>query len=665
MNPTAELSTAPRQQLSCVALVGNPNVGKTSLFNRLTNLLAKTANFAGTTVEVREATVKIDQRNIRFVDLPGLYSLDSTSPEEQLARSFLAGKLKKYDAPQVLVVVVDATHLERTLFLVGQARELGVPLVVAVNMVDLARKQDIRVNYQVLGERVGCPVVPISARTGEGLDQLQDTISSLCSRAADSLPIVAGESCQSCSGCAYADGYRWAATVAHESTHAGKRASQDFTDSADQLLTHPLLGAVAFGGVMLTVFASIFWLAQFPMTVFDSGFGMLAEQVAGWLPEGGWSDLMTEGVIAGVGSVLIFLPQICILFFALTLLEDCGYLSRAVLVVDRWMRKAGLPGQAFVPLLAAHACAIPAIMSTRVIASRRDRLAAILVIPLMTCSARLPVYSMVAALLFPNNALYAALLFAAAYCLGMVAAFATALLLRVTVLPGSPAPLILDLPPYRLPSLANACRQAWDRGWAFVRDAGTVILAISITIWALSNFPKLDDARFQQQLAQLSAPNAGQPPLVTETMDSEQIELLRRQLGQEHSILGRTGKFVQPVFEPLGFDWKTSISVLASFAAREVVVSTMSVLYGAGEETQTLIERIRNAKRADGTRAFGVSNSISLMVFFVLAMQCLPTQAVTRKETGSWKWAGFQLVYMTLLAYGCAFLAKQVCDLFI
>ncbi len=409
---------------------------------------------------------------------------------------------------------------------------------------------------------------------------------------------------------------------------------------------------------MLLVFASIFWLAQFPMTLFDSGFGLLAEQVAHWLPDGVFSDLITEGVIAGVGSVLIFLPQICILFFALTILEDCGYLSRAVLVVDRWMRKAGLPGQAFVPLLAAHACAIPAIMSTRVIASRRDRLAAILVIPLMTCSVRLPVYSMVAALLFPADAIYAALLFAGAYSLGMVAAFGTAPLLRVTVLPGSPAPLILDLPPYRMPSLVNAFRQAWDRGWAFVRDAGSVILVISMTIWALSNFPQLDEASFQQQLSQLSVNDVRQPPLAGEPMGSDQLKRLRRQLGQEHSVLGRTGKLVQPIFEPLGFDWKTSVSVLASFAAREVVVSTMSVLYGAGDETQTLIERIHDAKRPDGTRVFGISNSISLLVFFVLAMQCLPTQAVTRKETGSWKWAGFQLVYMTLLAYS-ALLSPQ------
>ena len=444
---------------------------------------------------------------------------------------------------------------------------------------------------------------------------------------------------------------------ARTAANALRRSSPIF---ADRLLTHKLLGAVVFAGVMLTVFASIFWVAQFPMTVLDSCFGVLVELTSRLLPPGDLSDVINQGVIVGVGSVLVFLPQICILFFALAILEDCGYLSRAVLVVDQWMRKVGLPGQAFVPLLAAHACAIPAIMSTRVIANRRDRLAAILVIPLMTCSARLPVYSMVAAILFPDNALHAALLFAAAYGLGMVAAFAVAYLLRVTILPGSPDALILDLPSYRAPSLANAVRQSLDRGWAFVRDAGTVILVISIAIWALSHYPKLDEGRFQQQLAQISADGSNPP-----AAGSEQLEQLRMRLAQEHSLLGRAGKRIEPVFAPLGFDWKTSVSVLASFAAREVVVATMSVLYDAGDDTPSLIQRVRTAKRADGSPAFGVSNSISLLVFFVLAMQCLPTQAVTWKETNSWKWAAFQLVYMSLLAYGAAFVAKQLCDLFV
>ena len=655
--PTATQPLEAGPRLPCIALIGTPNVGKTSLFNRLTNLLAKTSNFPGTTVEVRTATVTFGKQSLQLVDLPGLYSLEATSPEERITRGFLAGELQRHQAPDGIVIIVDATRLERTLFLVGQARELELPTVVAVNMTDVARKQNIHVDHQKLADRLGCPVIPISARTGDGLSELQDAMVSLCApHPQPALPIVADESCHSCSGCLYADGFHWAATLARETTRSGKTASHEFTDFADRLLTHKLLGLVAFSAVMLTVFISVFWVAKFPMEFLDAGVGTLTDIVAGWIPAGDLSSLLTHGVIGGVGAVLVFLPQICVLFFVLAILEDCGYLSRAVLVVDRWMRKAGLPGQAFVPLLAAHACAIPAIMSTRVIENRRDRLAAILVIPLMTCSARLPVYAMVAAMLFPNSALYAALLFAAAYCLGMVAAFAMAWLLRLTILPGAPSSLILDLPPYRLPSVANALRQSWDRGWSFVRDAGTVILLISIAIWALSTYPKLDEAVFQQQLAEEVATEFRTPP------DNEQVDRLRAQMAQENSILGRTGKLIEPVFAPLGFDWKTSVGVLASFAAREVIVSTLSVLYGSGEDTDSLIDRIATAERADGSAAFDVSTSISLLVFFVLAMQCLPTQAVAYKETGSWKWPVFQLVYMSLLAYGAAFVAKQVCD---
>ena len=549
MNSLGSASTANRSRLASIALVGNPNVGKTSLYNRLTNLLAKTSNFPGTTVELREATLSIGEQTVRLLDLPGLYTLDATSPEAQIARAYLAAELHQFAAPDGIVIIVDAMHLERTLFLVGQASALGLPTIVAVNMMDVAQKEGVGVDCRHLSERLGCPVVPISARTGQGIAELRGAIADLCWPASVSeLPVLNGQPCDSCGGCAYANGYRWAATLARESTHNGKPASREFTDLADRLLTHKLLGAIVFAAVMLTVFASIFWVAQFPMTLLDNCFGMLVDVTSGWLPPGDVSDMINQGVIVGVGSVLVFLPQICILFFALAILEDCGYLSRAILVVDSWMRKAGLPGQAFVPLLAAHACAIPAIMSTRVIANRRDRLAAILVIPLMTCSARLPVYSMVAAMLFPDNALYAALLFAAAYFLGMAAAFVTAFLLRVTILPGSPESLILDLPPYRMPSVAHAVRHSLDRGWAFIRDAGTVILAISIAIWALSHYPKLDEVRFQQQLAQLSAADSS-----AEETNNSQIESQRSRLAQEHSILGRAGKLIEPVFCAIGF----------------------------------------------------------------------------------------------------------------
>jgi ferrous iron transport protein B len=660
------VSQINRTPTPCVALVGNPNVGKTSLFNRLTHLLAKTSNFPGTTVELRSGSLAIDGQSVQLVDLPGLYSLDAKSPDEEVAKAFLLGERSGQQRPDGVVVVVDATHLERTLFIVGQALDLGLPIIIALNMIDLAEKKNIRVDHERLAHRLGCPVIPISARNGFGLDQLQAAMLEMCVGRNDvELPVLEPAPCTSCSACPYADGYRWAATLARDNVTVGKQAGREFTESADRLLTNKWLGPLFFATVMLVVFTSVFWLAQFPMGLLDQGMGILANRVSAWLPAGDVSNLLTEGVIGGAGSVIVFLPQICVLFFALAMLEDCGYLSRAVLVVDGWMRKVGLPGQAFVPLLAAHACAIPAIMATRVIENRRDRLTAILVIPLMTCSARLPVYSMVAAMLFPNNALRAALLFAAAYVLGMVAAFAVAWLLRLTILPGQPASLILDLPPYRVPSLTTALRQAWDRGLAFLRDAGTIILLISVVIWALSNYPKMSDSDFSARLAEYPASafveHSGDRSF-EEGVHEEQLPQLRARLAQEHSILGRAGKIVQPVFEPLGFDWKTSVGVLASFAAREVVVSTMSVLYDADGDSSSFFDRMATAKRADGSPVFGPSTSISLLVFFVLAMQCMPTQAVTRKETGSWNWAAFQFVYMSVLAYGAAFLAKRLFD---
>lgn len=642
--------------IKTVALVGNPNVGKTSLFNRLTHMLAKTSNFAGTTIERRVGMYHPTKNlSLRLVDLPGIYSLDGKTREETVSREYLTGEQTGANIPpaDAVLVVVDATNLERSLFVARQALELGKPTVVAINLADVAEKQGIQIDHSGLASKLGCPVVSVSARTGAGVDELGPLLTAATTT--DAQGSTAPE-CTSCLTCPYAQGHQWAASLAAETSTRKMIASAEWTDRVDRWATHPMVGPLAFFGVMLTLFALIFWLAQFPMEMLDSIFGLAAGWVGSILPEGDFQSLISDGLIAGVGGVVIFLPQIMILFFVLTLLEDSGYLSRAVVVVDRWMRHVGLPGQAFVPLLTAHACAIPAIMSTRVIENRRDRLVSIMVIPLMTCSARLPVYAMIAAMLFPKQALYAGLLFAGAYFLGMVAAFAVALLMKLTILPGKPAPLILDLPPYRMPSFLNAIQHAFDRGWAFIRDAGTVILILSIAIWALSTYPKMSEETFETELA------ANQ--VVAADLDEDAFQRLEMQYGQEHSALGRIGKAVQPVFAPLGFDWKTSVGVMASFAAREVVVSTLSIMYGMGDdpgdEIETLHTRLKTATRPDGSLVFDTATSISLLVFFVLAMQCLPTQAVTMKETGSWKWAFFQFAYMSVLAYTAAFAARHL-----
>jgi ferrous iron transport protein B len=410
--------------------------------------------------------------------------------------------------------------------------------------------------------------------------------------------------------------------------------------------------------VMALTFLLIFWVAQYPMDLIDGGFSRVAKTLGRWLPAGDLNSLVTDGVVSGAGAVVIFLPQICLLFFVLALLEDSGYMARAALVMDRLMRRVGLSGKAFVPMLSAHACAIPAIMSTRVMEDRRDRLAAIMVIPLMTCSARLPVYALVTALLFPPQPLMAALVFASAYGIGIVAALAMGWVFKKTLLKGPVRPLVIELPNYRRPSLRNALLLTYDRAAAFLKTAGTTILLISLATWALATYPKTPidkmPAEVQSRVAELGA--AG---------DDAGAERLVDQVRLENSLAGRLGRAVEPAFAPLGFDWRISVGVMSSFFARETVVSTLAVLYGLGPDgdADSLRESLRSAKRSDGTPVFTTAACLSLLVFYVLAMQCLPTQAVTRRETGTWKWPLVQLGYMTALAYTAALVVFQTASL--
>jgi ferrous iron transport protein B len=398
------------------------------------------------------------------------------------------------------------------------------------------------------------------------------------------------------------------------------------------------LGVVAFLGVMFLVFYTIFALATVPMDLIEGFFGTLGEWVSARVPEGDLRSFLTHGVIGGVGGMLVFLPQICLLFFLLSLLDDSGYLTRAAFVMDRVMKRVGLPGTAFVPLLSGHACAIPAIMSTRVISDPRDRLATILVLPLTSCSARIPVYVLMISLLFPHRPVAGAATLAGAYGLGIVAALAAAFALKKTILPGESQPLLLEMPAYKLPGLRNALLLTYEKGLVFVKQAGTVILLISIGIWLFSTYPKTQVPE-------------GTPPEM-----AEKLQL-------EHSLAGRVGRAMEPVIRPLGYDWQIGIGILSSFAAREAIISGLSVVYGIGadaaEEPGLLIDNLRQATREDGSPVFSTATCLSLLVFYVLAMQCLPTQAVTKAETGSWKWAGFQLLYMTVLAYVAALVVYQ------
>ena len=643
-----------------VALVGNPNAGKTTLFNRLTGLRAKTANFPGTTVEHRRGRLKCGGRIVEVLDLPGLYSLDAVTPDELIARQVIVGEYRDAPSPDLLVVVVDATNIERNLFLASQVLELNQPTVVALNQIDIAHKQGTRIDVPELRDRLGCEVVPVSARTGEGIETLLAAIADGLS--VRQLPVLSEpvSACGSCNGCSYAGRYEWAERITTATVREGAAGGR-WSEAIDRVLTHKFVGLLCFAAVMFLTFMLIFWLAQYPMEMIDGWFSLAGGAVSRWLPAGDFASLLADGLIGGVGGMLVFLPQICLLFFVLALLEDSGYMARAAFVMDKLMQRVGLPGKAFVPMLSAHACAIPAIMSTRVIEDRRDRLATILVLPLMTCSARVPVYAMVTALLFPHDPLRAALLFAGAYLLGIVAALIMALVFKKTLLKGRTKPLVIELPHYRLPSLRNAFVLMLDRAWVFIKTAGSVILVISLAMWVLATYPKTELADLpthtQQNIAQLHA--AG---------DSAAADALLQQAQLEHSFAGRIGAIAQPVFAPLGFDWKMSIGVVSSFAAREVIVSTLAVLYGVGEaadeNVDSLYQSLRSSKHPDGAPVFTTAACLSLLVFYVLAMQCLPTQAVTRRETGTWRWPAIQLAYMSVLAYSAALVTYQTATWF-
>jgi ferrous iron transport protein B len=650
-----------------LALAGNPNAGKTTLFNGLTGLRARTANFPGTTVERKVARLRLSTHTIVLVDLPGMYSLEGTNTDEQIAAQVVTGQWAGHPPPDAILLVVDATNLERNLFLASQVLELGRPTVVALNMMDVAVRKGIAVDLEKLRRELGCPVVPVSARLGAGMDKLKSELERLAVLPESGMVFQpARPACSSCAACPFQARYSWTEAVAGRCVTHPMSTREASTEKIDGILTHPALGVACFAAVMTGIFFLIFQAARIPMELIDRIFAHLGGFVLLHIRHELLGSLVADGLIAGVGGILVFLPQICILFFCLTLLEDTGYLARAAFVMDRLMGKAGLPGKAFVPLLSAHACALPAIMSTRVIEDPRDRLVTILVAPLMTCSARIPVYSMVIALLFPTEPWKAALTFTGSYAVGAVAALVMAWVFKRTLLPGQSRPLVLELPHYRFPSLRNALYSTIDRASVFVRTAGTVILCISLILWALATFPRSAErpaaaAALDAQAAQMEG--AGNAAGAAQHRERADELAARHQL--EFSLAGRMGRFIEPVLRPLGFDWQIGIGLITSFAAREVIVSTLAVVYGVGagraeKSPDSLYGTLREARRPDGRPVFTTASGLSLLIFYILAAQCLPTQAVTRRETGGWKWPAFQIAYMTGLAYFSALAVYQL-----
>ncbi|MEI7807544.1 MAG: ferrous iron transport protein B [Verrucomicrobiota bacterium] len=647
-----------------LALVGNPNAGKTTLFNALTGLRAKTANFPGTTVERKVGRLHLDHKQIVVVDLPGLYSLDSPSPDEKLAADALQGKLG-HTAPDAVLVVVDATNLERNLFLASQVLELKCPVIVALNMMDMARRDGIRIDVAKLREELGCAVVPISARNNDGIDELKRELNRLATGAMPEAVDHVDPNCAGCTGCTFQARYEWTEQISTRVMDPVIIQRSAWTEKLDEIFTHPVFGVVVFNLVMIVLFGLIFSVAKIPMELIDHGFTSVGKWVGAHMAEGDLKSLLADGVIGGVGGILIFLPQICILFFALSLLEDTGYLSRAAFVMDKIMRKLGLPGKAFVPLLSAHACAIPAIMSTRVIENPHDRLLTILITPLMTCSARIPVYAMVTTLMFPHSPLKAALVFTGAYGVGVLAALGAAMVFRRTILPGGSKPLMIELPPYRVPGLRVALLHTYDRAKIFVKQAGTVILMISLILWALAHYPKSSPPAAAVMLNEQAAHFEKSGDQKKSGALRAAADRLVAQSSLQNSFAGKIGRLMEPAIAPLGYDWQIGIGLISSFAAREVIVSTLAIVYGVGEDEKgndrtSLYDSLQRAVRSDGTPIFNTATCASLLVFYILAAQCLSTTAVVRRETNSWKWPLFQIAYMTGLAYVAALLVYQI-----
>ncbi|QEG25106.1 ferrous iron transport protein B [Mariniblastus fucicola] len=726
-----------------VVVLGNPNAGKSTLFNGLTGVRQHVGNYPGVTVEKRSGLISIDDEDFELVDLPGTYSLAPTSPEEMLAVKILLGKPPAAGKPDVILCVIDASNMQRNLFLVSQVLELNQPTVVAVNMVDVAKRNGVEIDCEKLQQLLGVPVVPVQAKRREGFDalkraiadsrnknpdfphdpfeaSLKDRIEQLESTCPDdcalkrfavtrmlfdtdgfmadqlksevgptTLESVESEKQKMESGkepvfeSESSARYSWITRHSDEFIkQTGPVRASSITDRLDAWLTHPIWGLGVALLVSVMLFQLVFWIADPASDMIDWFNGTLASIVNGVVPAGTLNSLLVDGLINGVGSVLIFLPQILLLFLILALLEDSGYLARAAFLMDRYLSKIGLSGVTLFPLLSSFACAIPGIMATRVIKNDRERLVTILIAPLMSCSARLPVYVLLIATFVPAQSYLGGLLglrgltMFAMYMVGIVVAVIVAWILRRTFVKSPPTSFVLEMPSYKVPSLRNVGQRMFDGGWSFIRDAGTIIVAVTILVWAAAYFPRLNESnppaeltndfavvqRLEPQLETL-ADDAAERPSIESELAVAQNNISAFHLRQ--SYLGRSGKLIEPVVKPLGWDWRIGSAAIASFPAREVVVSTMGVIFGLGsevdEESDSLREQLAAAKWEGSDRPlFTLPVALSLMVFFALCAQCVSTLAVIKRETNSWFWPTFSFVYMTVLAYIGAFAVYQI-----
>jgi len=720
-----------------VAIAGNPNCGKTTLFNALTGANAKVGNYPGVTVERREGSVHLPGgREVLVLDIPGTYSLSARSAEEQIAITAIAG-LAPYTEPDAVIVVVDGTQLARNLYLALQVLELKAHVVIALNMTDVLRKNGVTVDAGALSAALGgVPVVPISASHLEGLDELRAAVARQLDAggppAGMPLPAFEGEPLaadlaavgpaipeswargepdrrralaawallsidehdelwdvpdalraavlerQRLAAAAGHDidlalvssRYRW--IDAHMPSFLANVPStlRRVTDVVDRVLIHPVFGFAIFLLIMTVLFQSLFTWSAPLIDGINAAFGVLGDGLRHALPEGLFRDFLTDGLVAGLGAVLVFLPQILLLFLFISLMEDSGYMARAAFLMDRIMKAIGLTGRAFVPMLSGFACAIPAIMATRTMERRRDRMLTMMVVPIMTCSARLPVYTLIISALYPSPSepggrvlgvfSLQALLMVAMYLFSTVLALAAAAVLGRTVFRGKSVPLLLELPPYRMPAPRSVLRMMWERGKLFVTEAGGVILVCTILLWVLLSFP-----RGTLPPAPAALPDTAPPAAVAAQQEAEDERVAAFQSQRlADSWGGRLGRLIEPTIAPLGFDWKIGVGLIGAFAAREVFVSTMGVVYGVGdtadERSVPLRQRLQSEHWPDGRPVYTPLVGLSLMVFFALAAQCMSTLAVVKRETRSYGWPTFLFLYMTALAWVFSFATFQI-----
>ena len=726
-----------------IALIGNPNTGKSTLFSRLSGIHQRTGNYPGVTVEKRVGSSQHDGLAIEWIDLPGTYSLVPRSPDEWVTVDVLLGQQAGELPPDGVVCVLDASNLERNLYLLSQLLDLQIPVIVALNMVDLAERQGVKVDLQQLAGQLDVPVVATQANKHVGVDDLLSAVCQIRKIEQPSQSIefpelfeateiklarelehldpplhlprfllqrlllqddievgqrILGEELAGqmqsqlvtlrqslksegihLASVEATSRYGWVGEIAKLAIEKRpvSQVAISWADRLDRILVHKVFGTVVFLGLMLLMFQSIFAWADPLMGLIESFTGWIGEQVAGVLPGGLFQSLIVDGVIAGVGGVLVFLPQILILFLFIGLLEDCGYMARAAFLMDRLMAKIGLNGKSFIPLLSSFACAIPGIMATRTIENPCDRLITILVAPLMSCSARLPVYTVLIAAFIPDKTwaggwigLQGFVMFAM-YLLGIVVAIGMAFTLKKTLLRGASSPFLLELPPFKVPSAKTVAARVLERGGSFVKRAGTLILSVTVLVWAAATFPQSEKTQQDYEFAAAEL----KTEFETDSKPAEAYEIAMVELDNRfasrrlrESLLGRAGQAVEPMVRPLGWDWKIGCAVLASFPAREVVIGTMGVIYQLGgdqdEQSQPLREALKQDRWATtGEPVFNVPVALSIMVFFALCAQCASTLVVIWRETASWQWPLFTFAYMTGLAYVAAFVTYQIGNL--